>query len=85
MWLSSPSWNATSLSRIKCPVWTATGDHDAAIQRNQADAIAAWTPFAGQLILPHTGHWGLLQDWKFLNFALEYFLDMEFDGNKPLY
>ena len=85
MWTSEPVWTASSLSRIGCPVWIATGDHDAAIQRNQADALAAWTPFAGQLILPHTGHWGLLQDPRLLNFALEYFLDMPFDGPVPLY
>lgn len=85
MWESEPSWGREALGKIKCPVWSATGDHDEAIQRNQADAIAAWTPFAGQLILPHTGHWGLLEDYKFVNFAIEYFLDMAFDGQVPYY
>lgn len=75
----------------------------ASVPRNQADAMAAWTPFAGQLILPQVGHAGecllsselysllvltiraLLQDHKFFNFAVEYFLDQEFDEQLPYY
>lgn len=47
--------------------------------------MAAWIPFAGQLILPHVGHAALLEDPKFFNFAMEYFLDMKFDGVLPYY
>jgi len=64
------------------------------------DAITAWTPYAGQLILPQVGHAGksnasvlsqklilaaLLQDPKFFTFAVEYFLDQEFCGPLPVY
>lgn len=85
MWQSETTWGREALGKIKCPVWTAIGDHDKYVWRSQADAIAAWTPFAGQVVLPHTGHWGLLQDWKVLNFLLGYFLEMEFDGQVPYY
>jgi hypothetical protein len=47
--------------------------------------MAAWIPFAGQLILPQVGHAALLEDSKFFNFAMEYFLDMKFDGVLPYY
>ncbi|KAL9596006.1 MAG: hypothetical protein Q9219_006090 [cf. Caloplaca sp. 3 TL-2023] len=52
MWATEPTWGPEALGRIRCPVWSVDGDHDVAVQRNQADAIAAWVPFAGQLILP---------------------------------
>lgn len=55
------------------------------IERNQADAMAAWIPYAGQLLLPQVGHAALLQDPKFLNFAVEYFLDMAYNGVVPYY
>ncbi len=85
MWASEPAWGPEALGKIKCPVWIVDGDHDTGIQRNQADALAAWIPFAGQVLLPQTGHFALLEDPKFFNFAVEYFMDMEFDGMVPYY
>lgn len=85
MWESEPTWSREALAKIKCPVWSASPDHDKYVLRSQSDAIAAWTPFAGQLVLPHTGHWGLLEDWKLFNFVLGYFLDVQFDGQVPYY
>ena len=85
MWASEPYWGSQALAQIKCPVWSVDGDHDTAVKRNQVDAIAAWIPFAGQLILPQVGHEALLQDPKFFNFAMEYFLDMNYDGVLPYY
>ena len=85
MWTSEPNWGPEALARIKCPVWSVDGDHDVEVQRNQADAIAAWVPFAGQLILPQVGHAALLQDPKFFNFVVEYFLDMDYDDLLPYY
>ena len=85
MWSSEPTWGPEALAKIKCPVWSVDGDHDIEVKRNQADAIAAWTPFAGQLILPQVGHFALLQDPKFFNFAMEYFLDLDYDGVLPYY
>lgn len=85
MWSTEPTWGPSAFAKIKCPVWVVDGDHDVDVARNQADAIAAWTPFAGQLLLPQTGHFALLEDPKFFNFATEYFLDMEFDGPVPYY
>lgn len=85
MWSSEPSWGPEALAKIKCPLRSVDGDHDLEVKRNQADAIAAWVPFAGQLILPQVGHWALLQDPTFFNFAVEYFLDMEYDGVLPVY
>lgn len=85
MWSSEPNWGPEALTKIKCPVWSVDGDHDVEVQRNQADAIAAWVPFAGQLILPQVGHPALLQDVTFFNFAMGYFLDMEYDGVLPSY
>lgn len=85
MWNTEPTWGSEAMAKIECPVWIVDGDHDTSIQRNQADAMAAWIPFAGQLLLPQTGHAALQEDWKFFNFAMEYFLDMEFDGPLPYY
>jgi len=36
-----------------------TNNRSASVPRNQADAMAAWTPYAGQLILPQVGHPGV--------------------------
>lgn len=60
------------LAKIKCPVWIVDGDHNIDVKRNQADAMAAWRPFAGQLILPQVGHSALLEDSKSFNFDMEY-------------
>ncbi|KAL8705267.1 MAG: hypothetical protein Q9201_001598 [Fulgogasparrea decipioides] len=85
MWVSEPTWGLKALAKIKCPVWSVDGDHDVQVQRNQADSIAAWVPFAGQLILPQVGHDALLQDPTFFNFAMGYFLDMDYNGLLPYY
>ncbi|KAL8828434.1 MAG: hypothetical protein Q9191_002592 [Dirinaria sp. TL-2023a] len=85
MWATEPNWGPEALSQIKCPVWSVDGDHDLEVQRNQADAIAAWVPFAGQLILPQVGHTALLEDPTFFDFVTEYFLDMSYDGQLPYY
>ena len=85
MWASEPTWGPEALAKIKCPVWSVDGDHDVAVERNQADTIAAWIPFAGQLVLPQVGHDALLQDPTFFNFAMGYFLDMGYDGVLPYY
>ena len=85
MWNTEPAWGPEALKTIKCPTWSVDGDHDTAVERNQADAIAAWIPYAGQLIFPQAGHEVLLQDPKFFNFATEYFLDMNYDGVMPYY
>jgi pimeloyl-ACP methyl ester carboxylesterase len=85
MWNSEPNWGSDAMALIKFPVWVVDGDHDTSIQRNQPDTIAAWIPFAGQLLLPQVGHAALLEDPKFFNFAVEYFLDMAFDGPLPYY
>jgi pimeloyl-ACP methyl ester carboxylesterase len=85
MWITEPTWGPAALAKVKCPVWIVDGDHDTSVERNQADAMAAWIPFAGQLILPDVGHAALLEDPKFFNFAMEYFLDMKFDGVLPYY
>ncbi|KAE9363941.1 alpha/beta-hydrolase [Stipitochalara longipes BDJ] len=85
MWSTEPTWGPEALAEVKCPVWIVDGDHDTSVERNQADAMAAWIPFAGQLILPQVGHAALLEDPKFFNFAMEYFLDMKFDSVLPYY
>ncbi|KAL9576729.1 MAG: hypothetical protein Q9212_006862 [Teloschistes hypoglaucus] len=85
MWATEPTWGPNALGKITCPVWSVDGDHDVEVQRNQADTIAAWIPFAGQLLLPQTGHWALLEDPVFFNFAMGYFLDMGFDRQLPYY
>ena len=85
MWGSEPTWGPSALASIKCPLWSVDGDHDTAVERNQADAIAAWTPFAGQLILPQVGHLALLQDPTVFNFMMEYFLNLRYDGVLPYY
>jgi pimeloyl-ACP methyl ester carboxylesterase len=85
MWSTEPTWGPEAMVEVKCPVWIVDGDHDTSVERNQADAMAAWIPFAGQLILPQVGHAALLEDSKFFNFAMEYFLDMKFDGVLPYY
>ena len=85
MWHTEPNWGPEALAQINCPVWSVDGDHDVDVQRNQADAIAAWVPFAGQLILPQVSHYALLEDPTFFNFAVGYFLDMGYDGQLPYY
>ena len=85
MWDREPTWGPAAFVKIKCPVWVVDGDHDVAVARSQADAIAAWTPYAGQLLFPQVGHFALLEDPKFFNFAMEYFLDMDFNGRVPYY
>ena len=85
MWTTEPNWGPEALAEIKCPVWSVDGDHDVSVQRNQADTIAAWVPFAGQLLLPQASHFALLEDPAFFNFAVGYFLDMGYDGQLPYY
>jgi pimeloyl-ACP methyl ester carboxylesterase len=85
MWATEPTWGPKAFAKIKCPVWIVDGDHDEDIERNQADAMAAWIPYAGQLLLPQVSHFALLEDPKFFNFAVEYFLDMKYDGVLPYY
>lgn len=85
MWNTEPTWGTTAMKLIQCPVWVVDGDHDIDVERNQPDTIAAFIPFAGELILPQVGHAALLEDPKFFNFAVEYFLDMDFDGQLPYY
>jgi hypothetical protein len=55
------------------------------IQRNQPDAIAAWTPYAGQVILPQVGHFGLLSDYNLFNSLVSHFVNQGFDGQLPYY
>lgn len=52
MWATEPTWGTVAMGKIRCPVWIVDGDHDTSVERNQADAMAAWIPFAGQLLLP---------------------------------
>ena len=85
MWNTEPTWGPSALTGINCPVWSVDGDHDTTVERNQADTIAAWIPFAGQLILPQVGHAALLQDPGIFNFAVGYFLDQKYDGVLPYY
>ncbi|KAJ5689922.1 alpha/beta-hydrolase [Penicillium macrosclerotiorum] len=85
MWKTEPAWDSKELAKIQCPVWIVDGDHDVAVKRNQADALAAWIPYAGELILPQVGHVALLQDPILFNFAVKYFMDMRFDGVFPIY
>ena len=85
MWATEPVWGTKAKSKIKCAVWVVDGDQDIDVYRNQPDAIAAWIPFAGQLILPQVGHAALLEDHHFFNFAVRYFLDMDYDGQLPYY
>ncbi|KAF9047101.1 alpha/beta-hydrolase [Hymenopellis radicata] len=85
MWATEPTWGADAFALIKAPVWIVGGDRDEAISRNQLDAMAAWTPFAGQLLLPQTGHNAHAQDSKLFNFAMRYFLEMNFDEQLPVY
>ncbi|KAK4692597.1 hypothetical protein P7C71_g4642, partial [Lecanoromycetidae sp. Uapishka_2] len=85
LWATEPSWGPQALAQIKCPSWSVDGDHDTAVERNQADTIAAWTPFAGQVILPQVGHEALLQDPTLFNLVMGYFLDMSYDGVMPYY
>lgn len=85
MWNTEPAWGPEAMKKVRCPIWIVDGDHDISVERNQADAMAAWIPFAGQLILPQVGHDALMEDSKFFNFAVEYFLDMKFDGVLPYY
>ncbi len=85
MWNTEPVWGTKAMAQIVAPVWVVDGDHDTSVERNQPDAIAAWIPFAGELILPQVGHAALLEDPKFFNFAVEYFLDMGFDQQLPYY
>lgn len=85
MWATEPTWGPEAMAKINCPVWIVDGDHDTAIERNQPDAMAAWIPYAGQLILPQVGHPALLEDPTFFNFAVKYFMDMSYDGVYPMY
>lgn len=85
MWDTEPAWGPQALAQIQCPVWIVDGDHDDAVERNQPDAMAAWIPYAGELILPQVGHFALLEDPIFFNFAVQYFLDLPYDGVLPYY
>ena len=85
MWNTEPTWGPKAMKKVKCPTWIVDGDHDVDVERNQADAMAAWIPFAGQLLLPQVSHFAHEEDPKFFNFALEYFLDMKYDGVLPYY
>ncbi|KAF9047106.1 alpha/beta-hydrolase [Hymenopellis radicata] len=85
MWETEPAWGADAFALIEAPVWIVDGDRDSSITRNQPDAMASWTPFAGQLILPQVGHDVMAEDPILFNFAMRYFLEMEYDGQLPVY
>jgi pimeloyl-ACP methyl ester carboxylesterase len=54
------------MKKVKCPTWIVDGDHDIDVERNQADAMAAWIPFAGQLLLPQVSHFAHEEDPKLM-------------------
>jgi hypothetical protein len=47
--------------------------------------MAAWIPYAGQLILPQGSHAALLEVYVFFNFAVRYFMDMALEHVCPIY
>jgi hypothetical protein len=85
MWSTEPTWGPEAMAKIKCPVWIVDDNYDTSVERNQVDALAAWIPFVRQLILPQLRHLALMEDSKFFNFTVEYFLDMKFDRVLPYY
>ena len=85
MWDTEPNWGPDAFKLIKTPTWIVSGDHDTDILRSQYDGMTAWTPYAGQLILPQVGHPAQQQDPTFMNFAIGNFMDLKFDGPLPEY
>ncbi|KAK4699465.1 hypothetical protein P7C70_g6794, partial [Phenoliferia sp. Uapishka_3] len=62
MWNTEPTWGKEAFAKILAPTWIVDGDRDGSVSRNQPDAMAAWTPNAGELIIPNAGHAILLED-----------------------
>jgi pimeloyl-ACP methyl ester carboxylesterase len=76
MWATEPHFTDAQLRSIQAPTWIADGDHDEAIERANTDHMAAMIPGAGELILPDTSHFAMLQDPAMFNFALLHFLSL---------
>jgi pimeloyl-ACP methyl ester carboxylesterase len=76
LWRSYPKWTKVDFEKIPSdlPVQIVDGDHDEVIPRNQTDTMATWIPQAGELILPRTSHFAMIQDPIMFTTALEQFL-----------
>jgi pimeloyl-ACP methyl ester carboxylesterase len=74
MWDSEPNFTDAQLRGINVPTWIVDGDRDEIIKRENTDHMASLIPGAGELILPRTSHFALLQDPKQFNEALLHFL-----------
>ena len=70
--------NPTKVDFEKIPsdlaVWIVGSDHEEAVPREQTDTMASWIPQAGELILPGTSHFALIQEPTRFTAALEQFL-----------
>ncbi|CAF1489475.1 unnamed protein product, partial [Rotaria sordida] len=76
MWSIYPNWTKVDFEKIPLdlPVWIVDGDHDEVVSREQPDTMASWIPQAGELILPRTGHFALIQESTMFTTSLGQFL-----------
>lgn len=76
MWRTYPNWTKVDFDKIPSylPVWIVGADHEEAIPREQTDTMASWIPQAGELILPRTSHFSLMQEPTRFSMAIEEFL-----------
>ena len=76
LWRTYPKWTKTDFEKIPSdlPVLIVDGDHDEVIPRAQTDTMASWISQAGELLLPRTSHFALIQDPFMFTTSLAQFL-----------
>jgi len=76
LWTTYPKWTKVDFEKIPSDlaVWIVGSDHEEAVPREQTDTMASWIPQAGELILPGTSHFALIQEPTRFTAALKQFL-----------
>ncbi|CAF4175818.1 unnamed protein product, partial [Rotaria sordida] len=71
-----PNWSQSDFKKILSNifVWIVDADHEEAIYRDQPDTMALWIPQAGELIIPRTSHFALIQDPETFMMAIAQFM-----------
>jgi pimeloyl-ACP methyl ester carboxylesterase len=76
LWRTYPNWTKVDFDKIpsNIPIWIVGADHEEAIPREQTGTMVSWIPQAGELILPRTSHFALMQEPTRFSTAIEEFL-----------
>ena len=69
-------WSKRDFAKINTtlPVWIVDGDREELIYREQADTMTEWIPQSGELIIPRTSNFAMIQNPEFFTWAIQRFL-----------